>query len=175
MLSNLIHKALWKITEKFPERTRIIQVDGSDYLRRFYITPRRLDENGEETGKNLGFGVYLHYFYRGDEDRELHNHPWEKSVSLILLGGYFEERRTKEDEVVLKNIKPIWHWPFRPNYITCDDFHRVIKKQESPHVWTLFITGNRAQGWGFWDRETKKYIDHEDFVEKSEQGYKDKK
>lgn len=169
MLSNLIHKALWKITEKYPERTRVIQVDGSNYLRRFYLTPRRLDEYGEETGKKLPFGLYLHYFYRGDEDRELHNHPWEKSLSFILLSGYYEERKTEEGEVKLRNIRP-----FTFNYITKNHFHRVIKKQNKPHIWTLFLTGKRAQDWGFWDRDTKKYTPHGEFVEKSEQGYKDK-
>lgn len=167
MISNLVHKALWKLTEKFPNRTRVISVDGSPYLRRFYITPRRKDEHGEETGKHVGFGVYLHYFYRGDEDRELHNHPWETALSFILTGGYFEERRNKHDEVVLRNIRPLTF-----NSITCNDFHRVIKKEHAPHVWTIFITGKRIQDWGFWDRDAKKYISHEDFVVKADQGYK---
>lgn len=183
MLSNLIHEALWKLTEKYPNRTRDIDVDGLKYLRRFYLTPRRKDEFGEETGKSLGFGVYLHYFYRGDEERQLHNHPWEKSISFILSSGYLEERKTKDDEVELRNIRPfwqapcVWQWFSKSKYynvIDKNDFHRVIKKQKSPHVWTLFITGKRAQEWGFWDRDTKQYTHFEDVVKQSEQGYKQK-
>jgi hypothetical protein len=167
MLSNLVHKALWKLTETFPNRTRIIKVEGKPYLRRFYLTPRRLDEHGEKTGKDVGFGVYLHYFYRGDEDRELHNHPWEKALSFILCSGYYEERRDANDNVILKNVRP-----FTFNYITSNDFHRVIKKEKSPHIWTLFMTGKRIQDWGFWDRDSKEYIPHKKFVVPEDQGYK---
>lgn len=170
MINNFVHKILWNITEKYPHRVRDIQVDGSNYLRRFYLTPRRLNVYGEETGKDLGFGVYLHYFYKGDEDRELHNHPWERALSFVLLGGYYEERRTEKDEVILKDIKPLTF-----NYITKDHFHRVIKKKKSPHVWTIFFTGKRVQNWGFWDRDTKDFIPQEEFIDQKNQGYKKRK
>lgn len=33
--------------------------------------------------------LFLHHFFRGDLDPELHSHPWD-FWSLILWGGYFE-------------------------------------------------------------------------------------
>jgi hypothetical protein len=167
-LQEYIHKFLWKLTEKYPNRTRIIQVDGDKYLKRFYITPRRLDENGEKTGKYVGYGIYLHYFYRGDNDRELHNHPWEKSLSFILCGGYNEERKDNvANKIITRKIKP-----FTFNFIKNTDFHRVTLMPNTKHVWTLFFSGKRVQDWGFLDPETNQYIKHEDFVGKNDRGYK---
>ena len=159
MLNKIIHKILWSFTQLFPDRVRDISVDGSLYLRRFYLSPRRRDEYGELTDRFQGFGVYLHYFYRGDEDRELHNHPWKSAVSFILAGGYSEERRDNDtNEIVVHDIKP-----FRFNKIGNNDFHRVITKNNQ-YIWTLFFTGRRVDSWGFWNRETDKFIPFDRFL-----------
>ena len=165
-----VHKLLWGLTEKYPHKTRIISLDNSPYLRRFYLTPRRLDEHGEDSGNFLGFGVYLHYFYRGDEDMELHNHPWHKALSLILCGGYIEERR--DNKTMKVNTKEVNAGDL--NLIRHTDFHRVTLNPKNKHTWSLFFSGTRIQNWGFWDRDTKEYIPYENFVEKSQQGYKNK-
>lgn len=162
----IVHNFLWNLTEKYPDRLRVVQVDGSPYLRRFYITPRRLNKKGEETGEDLGFNIYIHHFYRGDNDRELHNHPWEKAVSLILCGGYKEERKTADGKVKTYNL-----WPGKLNFLRHTDFHRVIMDDNDKHVWTLFITGKRVQSWGFWNRENNEYVNFEDFVKPEFQGY----
>jgi hypothetical protein len=167
-VDEIVHKFLWAITEMFPNRTRDISVGGEKYLRRFYLTPRRLDEHGEETNFYLGFGVYLHYFYRGDEDRELHNHPWCDALSFILTGGYHEERRNNETKAIdLHNVR---RYTF--NRISHTDFHRVSKRENTKRIWTLFMTGKRSQDWGFWDREKDAYVPHADFVKQEDQGYK---
>lgn len=166
MIDKCLHKLLWGLTEAFPDRTRIIKREGEPYLRRFYITPRRLDKSGADTESYMGFGIYLHYFYRGDEDKELHNHPWKRAVSFILTGGYIEERRNEFDKVVCNFVRPR-----TLNIIRGSDFHRIIKNPKVDHVWTLFITGERYQDWGFWDRESGKYTPEKDFVNQSDQGY----
>jgi len=171
VIDNILHKCLWALTETFSDRTRIIKVDGQDYLRRFYITPRRLDEFGEDTEKHLGFGLYIHYFYRGDEDRELHNHPWETALSFILTGGYHEERKDgdKTSKIIEHDIR---RYTF--NRINHNTFHRVTKREGSGHIWTIFFTGKRVQDWGFWDKDTNEYIPHKDFIDHRDQGYKQK-
>lgn len=174
-LDRIIHRFLWWLTETFPSRTRDIKREGELYLRRFYLTPRRLDEFGNDTENYMGFGIYLHYFYRGDEDEELHNHPWEKALSFILAGGYHEERReynkipgtTNLYNVVIHDVKPRTF-----NKILADDYHRIVKKPDVPHTWTLFFTGERIQDWGFWDRNTGEYTPQKEFVNQRDQGYK---
>lgn len=172
MIDEHIHKFLWRLTERFPDRTRDLKREGKLYLRRFYLTPRRRDKTGKDTENYMGFGIYLHYFYRGDVDYELHNHPWKRAVSFILAGGYFEERR-EEDFEGLRFLKVVRHdvKARRFNIIGANDFHRIIKKPDVPHTWSLFITGPRIQDWGFWDRFTHKYTSHKEFVNQADQGY----
>src|SRR5438309_7455387 len=48
------------------------------YMRRWWVVPR-----------NEGCNVYLHEILRGDDDRALHDHPWD-NTSMLLDGGYTE-------------------------------------------------------------------------------------
>jgi len=172
MVEKYLHKFLWWLTETFPSRTRDISREGDLYLRRFYLTPRRKNKEGDDTESYMGFGIYLHYFYRGDKDLELHNHPWKRAVSFILTGGYYEERREPNyfgegiHRVLTHNVTP---GSF--NIIGADDFHRIEKKPNVDHVWTLFFTGTRAQDWGFWNRNTGAYTPQAEFVSDEDQGY----
>lgn len=109
--------------------------NGNPYLLRIYIF------------RNKHLSVYLHKFFRGDHDRDLHDHPWPWA-SFVLWGGYWEE--TPEGT----------HWrrpgsfavkkPKSQHRVSLD---RVKTKGES--VWTLFISGKKmydANGqpdWGF--------------------------
>jgi hypothetical protein len=155
--NRFIHRILWTFTQMFPSRVREIILDDRPYLRRFYITSK--------TDKERPFGLYLHYFHRGDEDRELHNHPWKKSYSLILTGGYDEERALA-DGIAIRSLRT-----GRINVIRDTDFHRImLNKSYGAHTWTLFMSGARIpktpegyKDWGFWNRETDKYIPHQEF------------
>lgn len=40
----------------------------------------------------FGRRLMLHRIHREDLDEHGHNHPWKKSYSLILTGGYIERR-----------------------------------------------------------------------------------
>jgi hypothetical protein len=93
--------------------------------------------------------LFLHKFVRSDEDLELHNHPWDRAVSLILTGGYTEERRMRDTLV--------WTKVFRPgmlNFLKADTFHRVELLNEKDGCWTLFWVGKKTQSWNFWNRES---------------------
>jgi len=125
--------ALAKLVEKLPLCRVIWGDDGSPYLLRIYffrIFRERLP------------GVFLHYFFRGDYDRALHNHPWVTSASVILSGGYIEERRMSDG-----GIRSQAYFPGDLNIISGDTFHRVDLMKGG--CWTLFIAGKRATGWGF--------------------------
>lgn len=128
---------------------------GVIYLRRFFIYPRNKD-----FGKNKGKGrLYLHKFYRGDEDPHLHNHPWP-FVSFILTRGYWEETLWKPGDKYKRGDLPTegadgewrkrrfhrrWSVLKRPAAWT----HRVVLKDVKP-VWTIVKTGVKEQSWGFW-------------------------
>lgn len=143
--------------------TDIMRDDTNDiYLRRFFIYPRNKD-----FGKNKGKPrIYLHKFYRGDEDPHLHDHPWS-FTSLILTRGYFEETYAFGDEDVRLSAEEraasVWRtepgdeqWRRRIFYKPLSLLrrpatwkHRVVLKDAKP-VWTLVKTGVKERNWGFW-------------------------
>ena len=94
--------------------------------------------------------------HRSDDDRELHNHPWENSTSLILWGGYREERLDADGTVRVRTYRP---WSI--NRIGANDFHRV-ELLDPRGCLTLFIAGKRQQSWGFKDPITGEYEDSGD-------------
>lgn len=69
-----------------------IHIDGKPYLTRYYLTGAEPTPSGTPEEKRVwGVAVFLHHFHASDGERALHNHPWP-GLSLILRGGYVEER-----------------------------------------------------------------------------------
>src|SRR5574338_185686 len=161
VLGPLITKACRFLASKTPSTT-ITGEDGSPYLTRHYLFRRSWLPKG--WGSSLP-SVYLHYFHRGDADEELHNHPWRWSISLILTGGYHEERRVGDD-VHSRIIRP-----GRFNVIRGNDFDRVDLLEPQNGAWTVFVTTNREQDWGFWHPHTKTFINWREHVEKRRQAF----
>lgn len=163
MLRKIIH---W-IAARRPKRT--IEIEGDEYLRRYYLFGRFVDQyfEGKPLLGFLPFSVYLHHFIRPDRDRELHNHPWDRSVSVILSGGYDEERLVGHTfnghEVRGGDVLEEDYWPGTINVIEADDFHRVAKLRDDVETWTLFITGRKVQTWGFRLNDGK-FMNWRDFV-----------
>lgn len=162
------------LTPKFFKRRIIWDRDGkTPYLARFYITPPPHMTDGTEAFDKLGNQrpgsitgeeswiprVFVHHFYRGDNDAKLHSHPWEWALSLILAGGYQEELRTKRDTVRSK----VFH-PGMFNFLTKRSFHRVDLLDEEKGSWSIFVVCKRTVSWSFWDRVTKKVIDWKDYI-----------
>lgn len=165
----MIRKICEWLSRRLPKR--VIGRDGEVYLERYYLfgkdPPYPEDYVGKKPKARLTFlpTVYLHHFLMSDTDEELHNHPWN-GLSVILLGGYSEERRVPEncmgfgmDTWVRREYKP---WSI--NRIGKDDFHRVDLYEKD--CWTLFIIGEKQQSWGFWNRHTDEYTDWREFLER---------
>jgi hypothetical protein len=149
----LIEKLLCKL---FPY-TDIMRDDTNDiYLRRFFIYPRNKD-----FGKNKGKGrIYLHKFYRGDEDPHVHDHPWP-FTSLILTRGYWEETPWSSNHTTdyIPTFGDDGEWRSRKFYPRFSILrrpatwkHRVILKDTTP-VWTFVRTGVKERSWGFWIKD----------------------
>lgn len=145
----MIRKLCEWAAKRLPSFT-IPDSQGNPYLTRYYLF-----------GADRTFGnIFLHHFHQSDSDAGtdgellLHNHPWPFSFSLILSGGYSEERLQTDGSITRKEFKA---GSF--NYLNNQHFHRVDLIGESG--WSLFFTGWRSKkrSWGFWDRVTKKYTD----------------
>jgi hypothetical protein len=134
------------------------------YLYRWYITDAPTCKDGSEPFDETGqprpgivwsdkpFSVLLHRFASSDDGDALHNHPWTWAFSIILAGGYEEERKVSWGNVVARKVVR----PFSVNRIGQDDFHRVDLIEED--CWTLFVTGPKISSWSFWDRVTGEVV-----------------
>lgn len=85
--------------------------------------------------------VFIHKFHRSDEDRALHDHPWNY-ISIILRHGYWEHSKSgvewiPEGSVIFR--RGTWR-------------HR-IELDKGKKAWTLIIRFKRYREWGFWNGE----------------------
>ena len=130
--NKVIDDLLYRISARLPCRF-IDGEQGEPYLERYYLFGA------------FGWHAYLHRFVDSDPDQRLHDHPWNRAVSLVITGGYNEQRPTGADAeaISIRNIRP-----FRLNFLRGEDFHRVVLQEGRP-AWTLFLRGPRVKGWGF--------------------------
>lgn len=99
---------------------------GENYLRRWWVIPR-----------NEGCNVYLHEILQSDDDRALHDHPWD-NTSMLLDGSYIEY--TPEGRFVREAGSIITR--------RATDSHR-LEIPEGGRAVSLFITGPKLREWGF--------------------------
>jgi hypothetical protein len=173
---SLVRRALhWLATKLPPPRVIYDREGASPYLSRYYILGRPKMADGsdpQEYGKLRGqlrrgvlfssekVGVYLHKFHRGDDDQELHGHPWKWAVSFVLSGGYREERRIPGTDKVTVRLLPAGS----VNLIFDDDYHRVDLLDDE--AWTLFIVGPKVGSWCFWNRHTGETTPWRTFIQR---------
>lgn len=125
---------LWT-TARLPAR-EICGDHGEPYLERYYLFSL------------FGWRAYIHRFLASDPDRGLHDHPWGRSVSLMLAGGYFEQRILPHEFCGVRLVGLRLLSPGGFNVIRGDDFHRILLGP-GQEAWTLFVHGPRVKGWGF--------------------------
>jgi hypothetical protein len=146
-----IERYLLKFINFFNLKQRdIYRLDKKLYLTRYYIFRKPVKWMPS---------LYIHCFHSSDDDYELHNHGWSRSISFILSGSYREERLIKDKKIKIRTLK---FGSF--NYIKANDFHRVDLL--TPKVWTIFLSGAKIQDWGFLDRETLEYTPWKEHVTK---------
>lgn len=113
---------------------------GELYMERFWLfNPYPPESSGSRN--RFPISVRLHHIVRPDQDRHLHDHPWN-ARTVILRGGYVEIRPISDDEHMLhtRNAGDTCRLRF-------GEYHRIISVQ--PDTWTLFITGRYRGTWGF--------------------------
>jgi hypothetical protein len=159
------------IANRFVRRVIKDRHGTSNYMSRYYLAKEpKMPDGGypferDGTPKDgivwaPGWGYVLHHFHRGDEARELHNHPWKWCVSVILSGGYREERLERDWNQVQERVLR----PGSINVLRDTTFHRVDLLDEKEGCWTLFVHGPKNKGWGFLDRDTREFTDWRTFI-----------
>ena len=129
----------------------IVNCDREPYLHRWYLI------------RTTRFAVFIHKFIRSDEDRALHDHPWNFFV-IPIWRGYIEHSDKACDCGICKNNPgrakdfprlPVQRrvWPIiSSRYRTGTYRHRVELIKDKP-AWSIFIRFKEQRDWGFWPKE----------------------
>lgn len=163
MLARLLYRLSARLPCRLirrPARDGLDPPAGRPYLERYFLArlPPWLPLAG-------GGFLYLHRFLDSDDDAHgIHDHPWQRSLSLVLAGGY-EEQRCRGDRPALMaegHLPPLrrrWVGPGRLNAIGGRTWHRVIMPWDADcrlrsvpvarETWTLFWHGPFRKTWGF--------------------------
>jgi hypothetical protein len=99
--------------------------------------------------KTRWFSIWIHCIYAPDEDKHLHNHPWDFK-SMVIKGSYLEE--TENGNIFQKFGKF--------NSRNGDDFHKILKLN-TEKVYSLFFVTPPKREWGY--KVDGKFIQHEEY------------
>lgn len=166
----LVEKTCIEASRWLPKRI-IPRGDNSPYLARYYIFRKRwLQKTRLPSWVSYAPSIYLHHFLRGDDDKELHNHPYGTSLAFVLFGGYMEQRRERGTDSV--GLRVVTAGKF--NYLRGDDFHKITLLDARRGAWTIFLAGlgtksEDKQEWGFWDPATTEFVHHDEHLRRREE------
>lgn len=143
----MIRRALSRIVDAIiarAQRTPYTHLAG--YMSRWWLF-RLGQRGGGESGPYPFIGARVHHILRSDNDRHFHDHPWP-FVTIILRGGYFEQRPVLDAAGRVVRVVERWHGPGSVLFRRAQDWHK-LRLPEGATAWTLFVTGPHRQGWGF--------------------------
>lgn len=102
------------------------------------------------------WSVRIHHIMRADNDRDLHDHPWN-ARTIILRGSYTEQRLIDPGDPVLDQLslppsaqatEYIDRKPGCTATLRFGEYHRIDSVSDGG-VYTLFISGPKQGTWGF--------------------------
>src|SRR5262245_58214274 len=103
------------------------------------------------------FGVYIHWIYLPDRDRDPHDHPWP-FLSWVLRGWYNEEITDDPDRPDVKRSKH--NGRLSVDIMPLDKAHRI--RQLGDGTVTFIVVGRRSRNWGFWTEQG--FVPWQDYV-----------
>jgi hypothetical protein len=118
-------------------RVERITRNGAPYLNRYYVVGGK---PGAARGRSPA--IFLHHFVASDAPTVVHSHPWGFSCSLIMAGGYREERCAADGTRLRRDFRP-----GDVNVLAPTDRHRVDLL--AADCWTLFLAGPIVHRWRF--------------------------
>lgn len=133
--------------------THITSRDGSDvYMGRWWLfNPYSKDADGDPAPARWPWlpSIRVHWIRRPDNDRHLHDHPWN-ARTIVLRGWYLEELPQGAPDAVWLGGKTCWRWRERGNTgrLLFGEYHRINAVSQDG-VWTLFFTWRKRGTWGF--------------------------
>lgn len=134
-----------KVAEWLIERSKktpylhIYGKDGHMYMGRWWLfNPYPSPEELRSKGDRFPISIRIHHIQKEDDDRALHDHPWN-ARTIIIKGGY---REVREDG------KVYYREPGDTAGLKFGEYHRITHVHPEG-AWTIFITGKYRGTWGF--------------------------
>lgn len=141
---------------------------GGEFSRVFFYTGQRYLDRF--IAYCAGGTVRLHRFWRGDDDRAPHDHPWWfvtfpfasyierywERVEFVSYDIFADCEYTQVAWTERTRVVKAWRFHFRPARFR----HIVVRREDGKDkpFWTLVITGMSKNKWGFYpDPETYVY------------------
>lgn len=125
---------------------------GELYMDRFWLF-NAYPDTGESGADRHGFfpiSIRIHHIVLPDQDRHLHDHPW--NARTVILRGWYTERRREEteekdghDRIVDALYRRI---PGDTAALKFGEYHCITELSRAG-AWTLFISGRHRGTWGF--------------------------
>jgi hypothetical protein len=148
LLAKLEDIAERAITSRRPDQ--VIGGWSNPYMLRWWLTPWRYIASIEAADRTRFQrfvdalrlpNAYVHEFWRSDDDRALHDHPWA-NVSIVLDGSYIEHT-IDAGGIHQRKLRRAGDIVFR----FAKRAHRI--ELVNGTAISLFITGFKTRSWGF--------------------------
>ena len=117
------------------------------YMNRYWLFNAYEKRNGQEVTPIRWLpSIRVHHILRRDDDRHLHDHPWN-ARTILLKGWYTEQRMIGGPKFAHARIT---HARLRGQTakLKFGEYHTITSVSEGG-VWTLFITYGYKGMWGF--------------------------
>jgi hypothetical protein len=132
------------VADRIIERAQLtpyFHLDG--YMNRWWLfNPHQPNSDGEGREFPELASVRIHQILRADNDRDLHNHPWD--ARTIILKGWYDELREGENGRIVHAKRRAGDTAA----ISAKTFHTITAVAPET-VWTMFFMGRKVQPWGY--------------------------
>lgn len=118
--------------------------DGELYMERFWLFNAYPDTGASGADRKrwqFPISIRIHHIVLPDQDRHLHDHPW--NARTFILKGYYKEERRRDTTRVRT-----WRNAGDTAALKFAEYHRITDVSEDG-VWTMFVTGKYRGTWGF--------------------------
>lgn len=121
--------------------------NGEVYMYRWWLFNPYDNETRKRKYPWIPFSVRVHRIMKPDDDRHLHDHPWN-ARTVILRGGYIEEVPDDSPRMFTDNRQQFYRVAGDTHRLRPGQYHRITHVT-SRGAYTLFITGKNQPGWSF--------------------------
>lgn len=137
---------------------------GVLYMSRWWVFNPYPTSSQNRRRWNLPISIRVHHIVRPDDDRAMHDHPW--NARTIILRGWYVEKRPSDlekaglsdetigvinDAINAGNYEVAEYFTRRPGdtaTLKVGEYHTITDVSEGG-VYTLFISGKWRADWGF--------------------------